>query len=237
MLQRTFTRNLLRLNKLVDQSRLVDYAVCIDIECTCDTPVQIHPMEIIELACLKIDLNNPKTTGQKKLPSTFPQFHSFVRPVINPNLTDFCQDLTGITQQVVDKSDTIDRVVPRLLLWLEEQNLVDKHLTCREKFSFASCGNFDMKLLSPIVRDHLLDKKLQLPDYFNQWINVKKIFVNHKDQWPKSLYHMLEMLDKSPEGRPHSALDDCTNLAQVVERLNRDGCKFYPTTWITNKPN
>lgn len=231
MLLRSFTRNLLRLNKPVNESKFVDYAVCIDIECTCDSPVQIHPMEIIELACLKVDLTAPKSRASN-VASSQASFRSFVRPVINPELTNFCLDLTGISQQIVDKSETIDKVVPRFLSWLVEQNLVDENLTSRENFSFASCGNFDMKLMTPIVRDCLANEKRELPHYFNSWINVKKIFVNHNQKWPKSLYHMLELLDEIPEGTPHSAIDDCKNLAKVVERLHKDGFKFHPTTRI-----
>lgn len=232
MLLRSFTRNLLKLNKLVDASKYVNQAICIDIECTCDTPDQIQPMEIIELACIKIDLTRRPSSIQKDKQVTTDQFHSFVRPVINPELTTFCQELTGITQQVVDKSETIDIVIAKLLSWMVKQDLVDESLTSRDNFSFASCGNFDMKLLTPLVKDCLLEKKVELPDYFNRWINVKKTFLNHRDQWPRTLFHMLELLDESPEGRPHSALDDCTNLAKVVRGLHRDGCKFSPTTRI-----
>lgn len=229
MLLRSFTRNLLRNTRPINESRYVDFAVCIDIECTCDTPVQIHPMEIIEIACLKIDLTTSESN--KKSKPNPDVFHSFVRPTVNPELTLFCQDLTGITQRVVDSSETIDKVIPNLLLWLEEQNLVE-NLTSREKFSFASCGNFDMNLLTPIIRDCLQRETRQLPDYFRHWINVKKVFLNHKKEWPKTLYHMLELLDETPEGRPHSAIDDCKNLGKVIRSLHKDKCKFSPTNRI-----
>lgn len=239
MLLRTFTRSLIRRNRgLTNRHQPVDYAVCIDIECTCDEPTQIYPMEVIELACLKLDLKKIQARKHDdgiELNSTIhPCFHSYVRPVVNPELTLFCQELTGIMQETVNKAETIDKVVNDLLLWLKEQNLIDDNYSNTENFAFASCGNFDLNLLSPIISDCQFNNHHELPIYFREWINVKKTFVNHKGEWPKGLYHMLELLDENPIGRIHSAMDDCKNLAKVVECLQQEGCKFYVTNRINN---
>ena len=38
-------------------------------------------------------------------------FQSYVRPVINPKLSEFCKTLTGIEQEVVDKADVFEDVL------------------------------------------------------------------------------------------------------------------------------
>jgi inhibitor of KinA sporulation pathway (predicted exonuclease) len=237
MLLKTFTRGLFRRNRALKLDP-IDVAVCIDIECTCDTPVQMQPMEIIEIACLKLDLigrqNQTRSFNKDKtIPSNLdkcPTFHSFVRPVINPKLTLFCQELTGVLQTTVDKAETIEVVIDNLFKWLQDEELIDKDNMRTRQFAFASCGNFDLNLLSPLVSSHKFNNDLELPIYFREWINVKKTFVNHKRGWPKGLYHMLELLGEEPSGRLHSAVDDCKNLARVIECLYADGCKFHITS-------
>lgn len=233
LILKTFTRNLLRGDrKIRSHIGLVDYALCIDIECTCDSPVQIHPMEIIEIACLKLDLSRSGTSEKRALIDRCPMFHTYVKPVVNPELTLFCQELTGISQETVEKSETIDKVITNFFGWLRDEGLVDEKNERRDNFAFASCGNFDINLLAPTVRHcQFNNNDLDLPIYFKEWINVKNTFVNHKREWPKSLYHMMELLDEEPQGRLHSARDDCKNLARILECLRHQGCTFS----ITNK--
>lgn len=233
MILRTFTRGLLKPNRINIKARPKDYAVCIDIECTCDSPIQIHPMEVIELACHKINLDkirNPLSRSEDE--ASRQTFHSFVKPVINPELTLFCQELTGISQKCVDESPPIERVMDNLFNWLKDMDLIDENQAPKKDFAFASCGNFDINLLNPILREtcHYGDKVDDVPIYFREWINVKKTFFNHKGEWPRGLYHMMELLDLEPSGRLHSAEDDCKNLARIVECLHQDGCKFTITS-------
>lgn len=231
MILRSFARNILRFHR-APTTKPVDVAVCIDIECTCDSPIQIHPMELIEVACLKLDLTKLQKNGANKESclKSCPTFHSFAKPVINPELTLFCQELTGVFQSTVDKADTVDRVTDKLLLWLIEQDIIDGNYKLKQNFAFASCGNFDLTLLSALIKEHKFNNNVELPIYFQEWINVKKTFVNHKKEWPKGLYHMLELLGEEPSGRLHSARDDCKNLARIVECLHADECKFHVTS-------
>lgn len=58
------------------------------------------------------------------------------------------------------------------------------------------------------------------------WINVKKSFVDHTNEWPKSQSFMLDRLEIQPIGRAHSGIDDCHNLAQIVRHLATQGYIF-----------
>lgn len=238
MILRNFIRNLVRPVRIFRDRPKIDHAVCIDIECTCDSPVQIYPMEVIELACVKLDISSHPDTkaAQKRSPFNESQiFHSYVRPVINPELTLFCQDLTGIMQSTVESAEPLDKVLPELIAWMREQGLIDDNYGKKKNFAFASCGNFDLQMLSPIIKDCLFNGNLEIPIYFTEWINVKKTFLNHKREWPKNLYHMMDLLNEAPEGRLHSARDDSKNLARVVERLHLEGSMFQVTNKVTKE--
>ena len=47
-------------------------------------------------------------------------FHTYVKPVIDPVLTPFCTELTGITQAQVNSGITIEEALQRLHIFLGE---------------------------------------------------------------------------------------------------------------------
>jgi inhibitor of KinA sporulation pathway (predicted exonuclease) len=66
--------------------------VCVlDFEATCDSPVQLSPPEIIEFPSVLLELVNDKYVVKS-------EFQKFLKPQVNPLLTAFCTELTGITQ-------------------------------------------------------------------------------------------------------------------------------------------
>ena len=70
-----------------------DYICVYDFECTCDNKKKLESQEIIEFPVVIIDVKN------KKIKSIF---QTYVKPTIEPVLTPFCTELTGITQEQVD---------------------------------------------------------------------------------------------------------------------------------------
>ena len=81
------------------------YLFCVDLEATCDEveksepprPLTVVPdqMEMIEIGLVVIDLETLEIVDE---------FQRFVRPQINPTLTDFCKRLTSIQQSDVDSA-------------------------------------------------------------------------------------------------------------------------------------
>lgn len=67
--------------------------VVYDLEATCSRARDLFPVEIIEIACVVIDAGDGSGP-----PAVAAQWQSFVRPTEHPRLTEFCTDLTGITQ-------------------------------------------------------------------------------------------------------------------------------------------
>jgi inhibitor of KinA sporulation pathway (predicted exonuclease) len=85
--------------------------VC-DFEATCASGSVHYPHEIIEFPVVVLDTATLRIVAE---------FHRYVRPVRNPKLTEFCTELTGITQKMVDQADTLPVVVEQFQQWLEQE--------------------------------------------------------------------------------------------------------------------
>uniref|UniRef100_A0A8C6JFI0 Uncharacterized protein n=2 Tax=Melopsittacus undulatus TaxID=13146 RepID=A0A8C6JFI0_MELUD len=134
------------------------YFLVLDFEATCDKP-QIHPQEIIEFPILKL---NGRTM---EIESTF---HMYVQPVVHPQLTPFCTELTGIIQGMVDGQPSLQQVLERVDEWMAKEGLLDPSV----KSIFVTCGDWDLKVMLPGQCQYL---GLPVADYFKQWINLKKV--------------------------------------------------------------
>ncbi|XP_023617646.1 ERI1 exoribonuclease 3 isoform X7 [Eptesicus fuscus] len=109
------------------------YFLVLDFEATCDKP-QIQPQEIIEFPILKL---NGRTM---EIESTF---HMYVQPVIHPQLTPFCTELTGIIQAMVDGQPSLQQVLERVDEWMAKEGLLDPNV----KSIFVTCGDWDLKIM------------------------------------------------------------------------------------------
>uniref|UniRef100_U3FCR5 ERI1 exoribonuclease 3 n=1 Tax=Micrurus fulvius TaxID=8637 RepID=U3FCR5_MICFL len=190
------------------------YFLVLDFEATCDKP-QIHPQEIIEFPILKL---NGRTM---EIESTF---HMYVQPVVHPQLTPFCTELTGIIQAMVDGQPSLQQVLERVDEWMAKEGLLDPTV----KSIFVTCGDWDLKVMLPGQCDYL---GLPVADYFKQWINLKKAYSFAIGTWPKNgLLDMNKGLNLQHIGRPHSGIDDCNNIANIMKTLAQKGFIFKQTS-------
>ena len=61
---------------------------------------------------------------------------------------------------------------------------------------------------------------LPVADYFKQWINLKKAYSVAMGCWPKNgLLDMNKGLGLQYTGRPHSGIEDCRNVANIMKTL------------------
>jgi len=81
------TSALKRLQKIAQE---FSHLIIIDFESTCWENEKYRPQEIIEFPAVLLDT----VTGE-----CLEEFHHYILPVENPVLSDFCRNLTGITQQ------------------------------------------------------------------------------------------------------------------------------------------
>ena len=185
-----------------------DHFFVLDFEATCDTGKYFKPQEIIEFPCIKLH------------PCTFQPcglFHEYIRPLANPTLTNFCTELTGITQDMVDDADEFSTVFQRFQTWFEAETVEGSNV------AFITCGDWDLRTMLP---GQCEVSGLEIPDYLRRWINVKKSFSREMRHFPRSMAVMMKNLRLTFEGRPHSGIDDTKNIAKIVQTLGIKGHVF-----------
>lgn len=106
------------------------YLVC-DVEATCLSGSGFdHSNEIIELPVLLVRGNDRVLVGT---------FHRYVRPVLDPQLSDFCTSLTGITQTTVEKASVFSHVFDEFTTWL------GTHVQDTDQCIFVTDGPWDVR--------------------------------------------------------------------------------------------
>lgn len=184
----------------------------LDFEATCDSE-KFSPPEIIEFPVVVFD------TATLRIEE---EFHQYVRPTVNPRLTPFCTQLTGIQQEWVDKSSTFPEVMTEFDRWLRSKAFF------KGSFAFVTCGDWDLEkmLSSQCKRD-----KVERPEYTRSWVNIKKVFQRFYNRTNLlGMAGMLNSLEMKLEGRHHSGIDDCRNIARIASRLISEGCVIDLTT-------
>lgn len=177
-----------------------DTIVVVDFEATCFDKTQNinrNEMEIIEFGMALIDL-------ECNIISTF---ESFVQPVIHPQLSKFCKELTGIEQFWVDSAYTFPKVYEKALAWLNESDAI----------GWVSWGDFDKNILKrnanqrginidhPILLDHT---------------NVKEVFAKTMGySKSKGIGASLSANGMEFEGNAHRALDDVKNIVRLLKLI------------------
>uniref|UniRef100_A0A8C4WYR8 ERI1 exoribonuclease family member 3 n=1 Tax=Eptatretus burgeri TaxID=7764 RepID=A0A8C4WYR8_EPTBU len=167
-----------------------DFFLVLDFEATCDQHKQIVPQEIIEFPIVKV--------GGKSL-EIESMFHRYVQPTTHPELTTFCTQLTGIIQSMVDNQPTFEQVLQQAEKWMKTEGL----LGSQQRFLFVTCGDWDLKVMLPGQCKHL---GLPLPEYFRNWVNIKKAYAQTVGDFPRDLASMLKGLQLQHVGRHHSGL-------------------------------
>jgi len=197
---------------MVKVNRSFDFLVVIDFEATCEDKSGDYPHEIIEFPAVLIDVSKSEIISS---------WRRYVKPVINPELSEFCVTLTGISQELVDGADEFPVVLNQFEDWLSQNRLgVEK------TFGLVTDGPFDVgRFLRLSCEQHAI----AVPSWASRWINIRKAFGNYYRTGKGNGYKgpglqcMLSRLDLQFQGNPHCGLDDATNIARVVKCLLRDG--------------
>lgn len=189
-----------------------EYLVVIDFEATCEAERNTqYPHEIIEFPAVIVNVDRCEVEDN---------WRRYVKPKINPILSDFCTELTGIKQETVDKADDFLTVLEEFQDWLHLKKLGTEHT-----FAIATDGPFD------IARFFLLScqqNHIKAPFWAQRWVNIRKCFHNFYKggQRQQGLKGMLDFMNLGFQGTPHCGLDDSINIARVATRLLKEGCRF-----------
>ncbi|XP_039260145.1 ERI1 exoribonuclease 3-like [Styela clava] len=197
--------------------QIYDYFIVLDFEATCERSKLTYDQEIIEFPAFKV---NSSTYQIEEC------FHSFVRPTIQPILSEFCMQLTGITQFQVDDKPTLKEVMQLFDIWMEKHVLSDN-----KNFIFCTSGDWDLMKMLP---SECKMKNLTLPKYFYPYVNINKSYALTMGKWPRlgkgRLHAMLRLLDLEVFGELHQGTSDCENMIRIMEVLSKKGHIFKPTS-------
>ncbi|GBO02173.1 ERI1 exoribonuclease 3, partial [Araneus ventricosus] len=147
--------------------------------------------EILEFPVVKVNAETfrPEAT-----------FHSYVRPTVVPELSDFCTALTGIIQEMIDQQPDFKVVFQNFLAWLEKEQVLKPGV----KFAFVTCSDPDLEYFFPL---QCQISGIEVPDFMKRWINVKRSFCDIPPYtYPANLTTMMRCCDITPEGELHSGI-------------------------------
>ncbi|KAM9314877.1 ERI1 exoribonuclease 2 [Pholidichthys leucotaenia] len=219
----------------VISNQIFSYLVVIDFESTCWRDKNNYTQEIIEFPAVLLNTS----TGEVES-----EFHTYVQPQEHPILSEFCTELTGITQMQVEAGIPLQVCLSRFSRWLQnlqlEKGVVfpnkrqQSSASCQKLCSFLTWSDWD---LGVCLQYECKRKQLHKPDVLNSWIDLRstyRLFYNRK---PKGLNGALQDLGIQFSGREHSGLDDSRNTAQLAARMMRDGCLMKITKSLERTPS
>lgn len=165
-----------------------------DLEATCwENRPREQTQEIIEIGAVLLN----------RYGEQLGTFNRFVRPILHPDLSFFCKNLTSIEQVNVDKANTFETVIEEFQDWAE---------VFYEDYRLCAWGGFDEKMLR---QDCLLyDMDIEWLD--NKCLNIKKQYQElRRLKQPWGLKKTVEKEGFEFTGIPHRAISDAENLTKV----------------------
>lgn len=169
--------------------------IIVDLEATCwqDRTLK-HVNEIIEIGAVCVN-------EQCEIKDVF---NAFVRPVVHPQLSEFCTRLTSISQADVDEAKTFTEVIEAFKLWIGSE----------EAFVICSWGFYDKKQLIADCRLHQLET-----GWLKHHISLKHQHAEIRNlQRPLGMGEALKLEDLELEGTHHRGIDDVKNIAKIFRK-------------------
>jgi inhibitor of KinA sporulation pathway (predicted exonuclease) len=189
------------------------YYCVLDFEATCWENMQGKRHEIIEFPSVLLSWQDGELTEIDRI-------QIYVRPMNHPILSEFCTNLTGITQDLVNDGVTLEEALEQHRKWLYNNTQYPHQIV------ICSIGNWD---LSVCLAQELSIRQIKPNKIYTRWIDIKSEFKRHYNyKRGLGLNGMLDYLKMELEGRHHSGIDDCHNTARIFRRMIEDG--YDPST-------
>lgn len=167
--------------------------IILDLEASCwQNEGIVREQEIIELAACMVNKYGDLTK----------RFNRIVKPVIHPRLSQYCKQLTGISQSEVDKAKEYDIVINDFLEWSDWE---------AEPLDVFTWGNKDYELICNMNQYYKIET-----DWCKPFIDVKYAYAKLMNlNKPIGLDKALLAEGFEFEGERHRALPDAYNLSKL----------------------
>ncbi len=178
----------------------IGHYLVVDLEATCsdDGSVPRDQMETIEIGAVMVEATNLQPVSE---------FQSFIRPVRHQQLTEFCRDLTSITQQDVDVAKSFEEVFAQFVAW--SLRFADP--------LFCSWGDYDRHQLRQDCAHHGVDypfgeDHLNLKAQFSIRLGIRKRL---------GMAKAMTRVGLQLTGTHHRGIDDARNIARLLPHIVR----------------
>ncbi|KZV70484.1 hypothetical protein PENSPDRAFT_631673 [Peniophora sp. CONT] len=222
-----------------------DAFLVLDVEATCVQGSGFDfPSEIIEWPVVLLKWSDRDRKGFASKLEVAGQFRSFVRPTWRPALSDFCTQLTGITQNQVDDAPTFPRVLSQFSTFLAHHGLIRPKTGERLlRYCWCTDGPFDIR---DFVVKQCFISNIRMPYWLQgDVMDVRQVVSDWANPTPRGQHQrflrrqspnitmQLRLLELAEfQGRQHSGIDDTRNIARIVVELARRGVRLLPNTAI-----
>jgi inhibitor of KinA sporulation pathway (predicted exonuclease) len=171
------------------------HLLLVDLEATCDASgFEPAAMEIIEIGAVMVRVGDWTAVAE---------FQTFVRPRERPQLSDFCRQLTSITQAEVDEAPGFPRALASFADWYREW----------EPEVWASWGVYDLTQFRRELRRFEIPSPLP-----TRHLNLKSRYAETRAPGKRrpGMQAALQAEKITFAGRPHRGIDDARNLLPLL---------------------
>ena len=182
--------------------------IVVDLEATCwEDGTPREESEVIEIGA--VFMHPPLVVGKPWQIGT--SFDTLIQPVRHPRLSDFCTQLTTITQKQVDEAPKFPEAWAAFEAWLKTVDPVGDS-------RMVAWGGYDHSMLRRECARH--GTKMPWQDA----VNLKEVFATQSRRKGGSrkqlgLRKALDKLNIPFEGTPHRGIDDAKMTAKIAEWL------------------
>ena len=180
--------------------------ICLDLEFTCwensrqdDWPDPQFPAEILQVGMAGFDLIQGRCLAK---------FSAYVRPVLNPRMSDYCVNLLQISQNVIDSSPTLPEVINQISSFVSDYR-GDLTLVC----AFGS----DCKRFVDDAARHSRESPFTPFTCLNLQQEAAKVMGMTKELPERE--HIKQHFQLPPSANRHDALDDALDVKILFDVL------------------
>ena len=182
------------------------YLICLDLEYTCwensiqdDWPDPQFPAEILQVGMAVFDLIQGQCLNN---------FSAYVRPILNPRMSDYCVNLLQISQNIIDDSPALPQVINKISSFLSDYG-DDSTLVC----AFGP----DCKRFVDDATRHHRESPFHPFASLNLQQEAAKV-IGMADKSPER-EHIKQHFQLPPSANRHDALDDALDVKILFDAL------------------
>lgn len=156
--------------------------------------------EIIQIGAVKLDENFSEVS----------RFTTYVKPELG-EIDEFIENLTGISQMLVNSAPMLDEVITRFLDWIDDDNAV------MVSWSMSDFKQFRNEIGAKAFKAPIMEK------YFDNWVDCQEMFgisINARDRW--GLERAIYAANIQAEGNMHDGLMDAVNTASLFRLIKTE---------------